>query len=167
MSWRLRPAWISEPSGPMCPVMMFSIWITSDGLLPPGLPACSIAWAIPFAMSRPVASGRIFSSTSITMEALLILFIQWNWFSAWSSGLVVFPLAAGAGTKAPMRAAWAAHSSVVRQARAPVSAARAGENAPASASAATRRFMAAFLSRAEGAGRSVPNLGSDYRREPL
>ena len=56
--------------------MIFSTCITSEGRLPPGFAAWSMVWAMPRAIVRPVSGGRILSSTSITIEALLILFIQ-------------------------------------------------------------------------------------------
>ena len=76
MSWRLRPVWMSEASGPTRSVMIFSTCITSAGRLPSGFLAWSITWATPLAMPAPVSGGMILSSESMTTEALLILLTQ-------------------------------------------------------------------------------------------
>src|SRR5690606_29403294 len=122
--WRLRPVCTRDASGPMASVMIFSTCSTSLGRFPSGLVAWSIAWATPPAIFRPISADMIFSSVSMTTEALLILLTQENWSSAWSALLVSSLPTEEDPVDAPALAACWLHSAVVRQGIWPVSAAR-------------------------------------------
>ena len=72
MSWRLRPVWISVASGPAASVMIFSVWRTSFGRLPPGCAAWSIECATPRAIGPASSRGMMPCSTLATVDAMLM-----------------------------------------------------------------------------------------------